>query len=357
MTGGEGSVSRAVLRALEPEGDHRDLARVLLRAGWTRCGAGDWAVAYRSPDGRVAARISPFDPAGPYTAALYREAAHTRQVPRLLAHRRLAGGGDLQLLEWLEPVAPDQAARFHRTLADRAPELAELADVVRRVYERGQLELPWFAPRLDDNPDNIMRTADGRLVAADLFSADGPRLYAAVVDDPDLVVARIPERERRFITEIPLTNTGPLGARGPASNAYRPSGRRRPGPLTAVRYVGSDPDWRVLGPVPGCNAPPGKQPTSRQTSGTDRVAWSAGSGGLGEFLGGWVYQEGGAARGADPFRRLVDLVVRGLEAFERHDRGAEGAVLVGVGGLDRCGAVAILAQGTSHDDGHLRCDS
>jgi hypothetical protein len=62
---------------------------------------------------------------------------------------------------------------------------------------------------LDDNPHNIMRTADGRLVAADLFSADGPRLYAAAVDEPDLVVARIPEPERRFMTEIPLTNTGP----------------------------------------------------------------------------------------------------------------------------------------------------
>lgn len=48
-----------------------------------------------------------------------------------------------------------------------------------------------------------MRTADGRLVAADLFSADGPRLYAAVVDEPELVVARIPEAERRFMTEIP----------------------------------------------------------------------------------------------------------------------------------------------------------
>ncbi|NIK62038.1 hypothetical protein [Kribbella shirazensis] len=57
-----------------------------------------------------------------------------------------------------------------------------------------------------------MRTADGRLVAADLFSADGPRLYAAVVDEPELVVARIPEAERRFMTEIPLTNTGPWPA-------------------------------------------------------------------------------------------------------------------------------------------------
>ncbi|HZX07785.1 hypothetical protein [Kribbella sp.] len=188
--------------------DHREVEKVLRAAGWTPCGAGDWAVAFRAPDGRSAARVSPFDPAGPYTAALYREAAHTGQVPRLFEHRRLAGGGDLQILEWLSPVAVEEAAEFHRALAAGEAVVAELADVVRRVHERGLRELPWFAPKLDDNPDNIMRTADGRLVAADLFSADGPNLYATVLADPDLVAARIPESERRYLTELPLTNTG-----------------------------------------------------------------------------------------------------------------------------------------------------
>ncbi|WP_410790696.1 hypothetical protein [Kribbella sp. C-35] len=191
------------------DADHRDVERVLREAGWTPCGAGDWAIALRSPDGRAAARISPFDPTASYTVALYREAAHTGQVPRLFAHRRLVGGGDLQIMEWLEPVDADEAAEFHRALAAREPEVAELADVVRRVHERGRRESHWFAPKLDDNPDNIMRNAAGRLVAADLFGADGPRLYAAVVDDPQLVVTTIPEPERRFMTEIPLTNTGP----------------------------------------------------------------------------------------------------------------------------------------------------
>lgn len=190
------------------DADHRDTERILVDAGWTPCGAGDWAVAYRSPDGGAAARVSPFDPAGPYSAALYREAAHTQQVPQLFAHRRLAGGGDLQILEWLSPVPADEAAEFHRALIAREPAFAELADAVRRIHDRGLRELPWFAPKLDDNPDNIMRTTDGRLVAADLFSADGPNLYAAVLENPTLVAARIPESERRFITEIPLTNTG-----------------------------------------------------------------------------------------------------------------------------------------------------
>ncbi|MBP2355449.1 hypothetical protein JOF29_006559 [Kribbella aluminosa] len=208
-SGAQDDPYREVLGRLAEGADHRDAERLLLSAGWMPCGAGDWAVAYRAPDGRAAARVSPFDPAGPYTAALYREAAHTGQVPRLFEHRRLVGGGDLQLLEWLSPVAAEEAAEFHRALAAREPEVAALVDVVRRVHERGLRESPWFAPKVDDNPDNIMRTEDGRLVAADLFSADGPKLYATVLDDPDLVVARIPESERRFMTELPLTYTGP----------------------------------------------------------------------------------------------------------------------------------------------------
>jgi hypothetical protein len=193
------------------QADHRQAERSLLAAGWTRAGTGDWAFALRSPDGATAARISPFDPTGRYCAALYREAAHIGQVPRLYAHRRLTGGGDLQLMEWLWPVPADEAAAFHRAIAARAPQVSDLVDVIRRVHDRARRELPWCGP-LDDNPANVMRTADGRLVVTDLFYADGPNLYATAATDPDRVVALIPEAERRFITEIPLASTGPWEA-------------------------------------------------------------------------------------------------------------------------------------------------
>ncbi|MFI5907949.1 hypothetical protein [Dactylosporangium sp. NPDC051541] len=187
---------------------HRDVHAALLRDGWRPGGAGDWAIALRSPDGTAAARISPFDPVGPYSAALYTQAAHTRQVPRLFAHRRLAGGGDLQVLEWLEPVAQDEAAAFHCAIATGAPPVADLTAIVRRIHDRARRELPWCGP-LDDNPANVMRTADGRLVLIDPYYADGPNLYATAATDPDRVAALIPEAERRFMTEIPLTASGP----------------------------------------------------------------------------------------------------------------------------------------------------
>jgi hypothetical protein len=208
MTPDDAGQYHDVLDRLADGADHRDVEQALRAAGWTWCGAGDWAIALRSPDGAVVARISPFDPTGPYAAALYQQAAHTRQVPRLLAHRRLTGGGDLQVLEWLQPVPEEEAAAFHRRIAERAPEVAELVDAVRELHERARRELPWCGP-LDDNPANVMRATDGRLVVLDLFYADGPNLYATAATDPELLAARIPEAQRRFITEIPLAASGP----------------------------------------------------------------------------------------------------------------------------------------------------
>jgi len=208
MTERDVAQGMAVLGLLSPEADYLEVERALAEEGWAPGGVGDWAFALRSPDGTVAARISPFDPTGPYTAALYDQAAHTRQVPRLFAHRRLGGGGDLQLLEWLEPSDEDEGVAFQRAIGEAAPEVAELTMAIQRVHAQARRELPWCGP-VDTNPANVMRAADGRLVVTDLFYADGPNLYATAWSDPDLVVARIPEAERRFMTQIPTAHSGP----------------------------------------------------------------------------------------------------------------------------------------------------
>lgn len=197
-----------VLGSLSSDADHRDAERLLLGRGWSCCGAGDWAIALQSPDGTTGARISPFDPTGPYTAALYQQAARTRQVPELFDHRRLVGGGDVQVLEWLEPVPEEQAHAFHQAVVDHSPQVAELAAILRRVHDRARRELPWCGP-LDHNPANVMRGLDGRLVVIDPYYANGPDLYATAQTDPDRVVARIPEAQRRFMTNIPLAESGP----------------------------------------------------------------------------------------------------------------------------------------------------
>jgi hypothetical protein len=228
MTEEEPPSGKAVLELLSPCADYRDAEGALAGDGWTPGGVGDWAFVLRSPDGTVAARISPFDPTGPYTTALYTQAAHTHQVPRLLAHRRRSGGGDLQLLEWLEPTSEDEAAAFQRAIAEASPEVAELVTVIRRVHEQARRDLPWCGP-VDTNPSNVMRAADGRIVVTDPFYADGPNLYATAWSDPDLVVARIPEPERRFMTEIPTAHSGPwdTGTREEMRDVLRAADARR----------------------------------------------------------------------------------------------------------------------------------
>jgi len=194
--------------ALDADADHRAAEQAHLAAGWTPCGEGDWAFALRSPDGSAVARISPFDPTGPYTAELYRCAAATRQVPEVFSHRRLIGGGDLLVMERLMPAEEADAVVFLAAIETGAPEVSALAECVRSIHSRAVEELPWCGP-LDENPANVMRGGDGRLVLTDPYYADGPSLYATAGSDPDAVVARIPEEQRRFMTEIPLAYSGP----------------------------------------------------------------------------------------------------------------------------------------------------
>ena len=201
----------AALDALRTVATHHDAEQLVSAADWTPCGAGDWAFALAAPDADVVARIAPFDPVGPYTARLYTEAASTGLVPRLLLHRRLDGGGDLQVMQRLEDASEPEAAAFLGRLALPAPELMELAQIVGRIHADAQRELPWCGP-LDDNPSNVMRTRDGRLLLTDPYYADGPNLYAAAEQDPERFVGTIPEDRRRGMTQIPLACSGPWSA-------------------------------------------------------------------------------------------------------------------------------------------------
>lgn len=110
-------------------------------------------------------------------------------------------------MEFLHPVPVEDAARFLHSIKAMEPEVAVLGGILRSVHEQAQQQLPWCGP-LDDNPGNVMRAKNGRLVLTDPYYADGPNLYEAAAATPDLVVARIPKDERRFITEIPLAGSG-----------------------------------------------------------------------------------------------------------------------------------------------------
>jgi hypothetical protein len=64
---------------------------------------GDWAVALRSPEGALAVRVCPFDPAYWAFVDLCRECAGNRWLPRIELAAGLEGGGSVVFLEFVAP--------------------------------------------------------------------------------------------------------------------------------------------------------------------------------------------------------------------------------------------------------------
>ncbi len=217
----------APVLALGPMTSWEAARDLLLAGGWTLAGTGDWAWVWRSPSRRHAARISPFDPAAPYTAALYEAATGTGRVPRDARLVPLDGGASLLVMEHLDPVPEPVAADFQRRLDDGDPELAALAAHVRAVHARGAAEQPFWGP-VDANPGNVMRRADGTLVLTDPYFADGPALYRTAAEDPDRFAALVPAARRRHLADIPLAASGPWapGARESLRRSLHDADRR-----------------------------------------------------------------------------------------------------------------------------------
>lgn len=185
---------------------HGQVEHWLTEHAWAPCGEGDWARAYRCPCGRLAARVSPFDPASEFTVRLYREGAGSPYLPRLDAHRALDGGGCLTVMEFLAAVELDEARRWYRRLheatADGDADLAAASELIDRVHREAKAELPWCGP-LDDNPGNVMRKASGQIAFVDPFYVRGLVLYDKALRAPQEVTARIPRELRRHLLEIP----------------------------------------------------------------------------------------------------------------------------------------------------------
>ena len=91
---------------------HRQVLAELATEGWVPCGVGDWAVALRSPEGTLVARVCPFDPAYWAFVDLCRECAGNRWLPRIELAAGLEGGGSVVFLEFLAPVGHPVVKQF-----------------------------------------------------------------------------------------------------------------------------------------------------------------------------------------------------------------------------------------------------
>jgi hypothetical protein len=182
---------------------HRQVLAELATAGWVPCGVGDWAVALRSPEGALVARVCPFDPAYWAFVDLCRQCAGNRWLPRIELAAGLEGGGSVVFLEFVAPVGHPVVKQFAGQWRARAgdAEFGEVGRAAQRIDAEYRKSTPWWGGcDLDDA--HIFRAAD-RLVLLDVFCMAGTELYAAILEDVAGVHRRIPRERMRYALDIP----------------------------------------------------------------------------------------------------------------------------------------------------------
>jgi hypothetical protein len=183
---------------------HRQVLAELAGEGWVPCGVGDWAVALRSPEGTVVARVCPFDPAYWAFVDLCRECAGNRWLPRIELAAGLEGGGSVVFLEFVAPVDHPIGKQFAGQWRTRAgdAEFTEVRRAAQRIDAEYRKSTPWWG-RCDLDDAHIFRAADGRPVLIDVFCMAGTELYRAILEDVAEVHRRIPRERMRYALDIP----------------------------------------------------------------------------------------------------------------------------------------------------------
>lgn len=183
---------------------YREALLDLLGLGWIPCGVGDWAVALRSPGGRHAARVCPFDPAYQGFLELCRRRSGNRYLPRVDLEAALAGGGSVTVLEFLAAAPDTPAATLVRQWEqdEGDAELAAVKTTALAIDEEYRARVPWW-DGIDMNPGNIRLSSDGGLRLIDIFCMDGAALYGQILKNAGVVRHRLPETEGGQLLEIP----------------------------------------------------------------------------------------------------------------------------------------------------------
>ena len=183
---------------------HREVLSELVAAGWVPCGVGDWAIGLRSPEGRLVARVCPFDPAYAAFVALCRVCAGNRWLPRVELAADLEGGGSVVFLEFVasvERAVADQVAQRWKS-GEGDAEFEQVRRAAREIDAQYRDSTPWW-DGFDLNSAHVRRAVDGRLVLIDVFCMDGASLYGKILEDVTEVHRRIPRERMRYALEIP----------------------------------------------------------------------------------------------------------------------------------------------------------
>lgn len=190
-----------------PQLSHRVVQTRLRQLGWDICGVGDWAYAYRSPGGRLAARVSPFEPAYGYFVELCRRCAGNPYVPRIDLATRLEGGGHLAIMEYLG--TPDSAVvkGFLRQWDQTEDgQLRALRHEVETLDQWGRGHVRWWG-KVDVGDRHVLRAADGNLKVIDLFFVTWD-LVQELISDPTAFARHMAPDLCRYVLDVPDLQDG-----------------------------------------------------------------------------------------------------------------------------------------------------
>jgi hypothetical protein len=187
-----------------PRRNHWSARALLKDLGWVFCGLGDWAYAYRSPGGRLLARVSPFELGYQYFVELCRRCSGNRYLPRLELASQLEGGGHLAVLEYLNTAPPSAVETFlwHWERPEEADaEFRALRSEVDRIDTWGRANLRWWVG-VDIGHRHVLLSTEGNPKVIDLFGRS-TLLFKDLISNPREFNRHIPPEQRRYLLDVP----------------------------------------------------------------------------------------------------------------------------------------------------------
>lgn len=187
-----------------PTVNHRVARARLEERGWTKCGEGDWAIVLRSPGGRLAARVSAFEPGYHWFVELCRRASDNPYVPRIDFVSELEGGGHLAVLEYLISVSKAEEVAFlerWNNVDDPDLDLSRLRAAAEALDRECRARVPFWMGM--DLGDHVLRAADGHIKLIDLLGVGGGPIVEQMNADMDEFLRIMPRDRCRYMLDIP----------------------------------------------------------------------------------------------------------------------------------------------------------
>lgn len=195
----------------------------LCEEGWTLIGTGNWSWTYASPDGHMAARVTPWDPAYQLHAEACLAGEPNRYLPRIDRIVQLAGEGYVTFMERLWPAEEDLAAElcgriglgndsgYEIPLVEDEPSDQHLASLRRRlrqlIVEGAERYTLWGGS--DIPPSNVMVDAEGQLKVVDPVFLRGPAIVEALQAANWDLLTDFTCRQLQAFLRIPVFPDGP----------------------------------------------------------------------------------------------------------------------------------------------------